>query len=176
MSTGSSHPIECGPTGERSAPRRIRSATMDLIRQRLVLAEDADAILERRSVTGTSPCGKRSPSPRVVKDSGLWLRHQPAFAGRPSTAIGCVAETPGTDLNAQLPPTFRGVRMRGMKPREVVAFQGWCVSGFGARAGAAAAASGASAVSWTAASARAADAWAASFSRQQCLYLRPEPQ
>ena len=82
----------------------------------------------------------------------------------------------GSDLSAQLPPTFRGVRMRGMKPREVVAFQGWCVSGFGARAGAAAAASGASAVSWTAASARAADAWAASFSRQQYLYLRPEPQ
>jgi hypothetical protein len=76
----------------------------------------------------------------------------------------------------QLPPTFRGVRMRGMKPRDVVAFQGWCVSGFGARTGAAAAASGVAAASCFAASARAADASAASFARQQCLYLRPDPQ
>ena len=83
----------------------------------------------------------------------------------------------GPDPEApQLPPTFRGVRMRGMKPRDVVAFQGWCVSGFGARTGAAAATSGVAAVSCFAAPARAADAWAASCSRQQCLYLRPEPQ
>ena len=42
---------------------------------------------------------------------------------------------------AQLPPTLRGVRVRGTKPREVVAFQGWSVRGFGARVGADTAAS-----------------------------------
>jgi hypothetical protein len=36
---------------------------------------------------------------------------------------------------AQLPPTLRGVRERGTKPRVEVAFQGWSVCGFGARVG-----------------------------------------
>ena len=77
---------------------------------------------------------------------------------------------------AQLPPTLRGVRVRGTKPREVVAFQGWCVWGFGARVGADVAASDDRAVASAAALARAAAACALSFSRQQCLYFRPEPQ
>jgi hypothetical protein len=64
-----------------------------------------------------------------------------------------------------------------MKPREVVAFQGWWVSGFGARFGAGVAASDdPAAASAAAALARAAAAWRSSFSRQHCLYLRPEPQ
>jgi hypothetical protein len=42
---------------------------------------------------------------------------------------------------AQLPPTLRGVRVRGTKPREVFAFQGWSVRGFGGRVGADTAAS-----------------------------------
>src|SRR6266849_5118225 len=77
---------------------------------------------------------------------------------------------------AQLPPTLRGVRVRGTKPRDVVAFQGWCVSAFGARLGTDVAASGGRAAASAAALARAAVARASSFSRQQCLYLRPEPQ
>jgi Sec-independent protein secretion pathway component TatC len=36
---------------------------------------------------------------------------------------------------AQLPPTLRGLRVRGMNPREVAAFQGWCVWVFGGREG-----------------------------------------
>src|SRR5437879_13752727 len=77
---------------------------------------------------------------------------------------------------AQPPPTLRGVRVRGTKPREVVAFQGWCVCGFGARVGAIVVASGDRAAASVAALVRAAAASAASLSRQQCLYLRPEPQ
>ena len=76
----------------------------------------------------------------------------------------------------QLPPTFRGVRVRGMKPRAVVPFQGWCVWGFGARVGGAATASDDWAGTSAAALARAALAVVSSFVRQQCLYLRPEPQ
>jgi hypothetical protein len=34
---------------------------------------------------------------------------------------------------AQLPPIFRGVRVFGMKAREVLAFHGWCVWCFGGR-------------------------------------------
>jgi len=80
------------------------------------------------------------------------------------------------DRLAQLPPTLRGVRVRGMKPREVVAFQGWSVRTFGARVGADVAASDDRTAASAAAFARAAAACASSFSRQQCLYLRPEPQ
>jgi hypothetical protein len=85
------------------------------------------------------------------------------------------------DISAQLPPTLRGVRVRGTNPRELreaVAFQGWCVWCFGARGGAAAAAvvSGDGSAASSAAFARAAAACASSFSRQQCLYFRPEPQ
>jgi hypothetical protein len=75
----------------------------------------------------------------------------------------------------QLPPTLRGVRVRGTKPREVVAFQGCCVWGF-ARVGAAAVVSDDPAAASAAALARATAAFVSSFSRQQCLYLRPEPQ
>ena len=77
---------------------------------------------------------------------------------------------------AQLPPTLRGVRVCETKPREVVAFHGWCVGCFGARVGADVAASDDRAAASAAALARAAAAFASSFSRQQCLYLRPEPQ
>jgi hypothetical protein len=65
-----------------------------------------------------------------------------------------------------------------MKPREVVAFHGWCVWGFGARAGTGVAASDdwAAASALAAALARAAAAFVSSFWRQQYLYLRPEPQ
>jgi len=64
-----------------------------------------------------------------------------------------------------------------MNPRDVVAFQGWCVSIRGFRAGSAgAAASGGAAAASSAALARAAEASRSSFSRQHCLYLRPEPQ
>src|SRR4051812_18980354 len=66
--------------------------------------------------------------------------------------------------------------MRGMKPRDVVAFHGWWVWDFGARLGAVVSVSGESTGSLAAASARAADACVASFSRQHCLYFRPEPQ
>ena len=77
---------------------------------------------------------------------------------------------------AQLPPTLRGVRVRGTKPREVVAFQGWCVCCLGARGRADVVASDDGAAAAAAALARVAAARASSFSRQQCLYLRPEPQ
>jgi hypothetical protein len=77
---------------------------------------------------------------------------------------------------AQPPPTLRGVRERGMKPRLVVVFQGWSVCGFGARVGAAVTAFEASAGASAAIRARSAPASALSFSRQQSLYLRPEPQ
>ena len=77
---------------------------------------------------------------------------------------------------AQLPPTLRGVRLCGAKPGEVVAFHGWRVWGFRARAGGAVAASDDRAAASAAASARAAAACTSSFSRQQCLYLRPDPQ
>ena len=76
----------------------------------------------------------------------------------------------------QLPPTFRGVRVRGTKPREVVVFQGWWVWGFGARLEADVVTSDDCAAASAAALVRAAVACASSFSRQQCLYLRPEPQ
>ncbi len=88
--------------------------------------------------------------------------------------LGRIAVT--VDQADQLPPTLRGVRVRGMKPREVVVFQGWCVWGFGARAGADVAAPDGLAAASAAALARAAAACRSSFSRQQCLYLRPEPQ
>jgi hypothetical protein len=48
----------------------------------------------------------------------------------------------GTPAVAQLPPTFRGVRVRGTKPRDVVVFHGCWVWGFGARMGAGAGATG----------------------------------
>jgi hypothetical protein len=63
-------------------------------------------------------------------------------------------------FEAQLPPTLRGIRMRGMKPRAVVAFQGWFVCGFGARAGFEAAASAEDVGASAAALARAAAACA----------------
>jgi len=68
--------------------------------------------------------------------------------------------------------------VRGAKPRDVVALQGWCVWCLGARVGAGAGASPAGRVAAASAAAfvRAALAAALSFSRQQCLYLRPEPQ
>ena len=38
------------------------------------------------------------------------------------------ADVGGADASmAQLPPTLRGVRVRGTKPRDVVAFHGWWV-------------------------------------------------
>ncbi len=43
----------------------------------------------------------------------------------------------GQEALAQLPPTLRGVRVLGTKPREVALFQGWCVCGVGCRVGAA---------------------------------------
>lgn len=93
-----------------------------------------------------------------------------------SSARGLTASALGKDDRIQLPPTLRGVRVRGIKPREVVAFQGWCVWCFRAGEGVDVAALDDRAASCAAASARAADARASSFSRQQCLYLRPEPQ
>jgi hypothetical protein len=77
----------------------------------------------------------------------------------------------------QLPPTLRGVRGRDTKPGVVVPLHGWCVCGFGGRVDeAAVAGAGAGSGASAAATARAAVASASSFSRQQCLYLRPEPQ
>ena len=78
----------------------------------------------------------------------------------------------------QLPPTLRGVRAFGMKPREVLAFQGCSVRGLAARAAVAAAGSGVAAAeaSPAAAAASAALAAASSWARQHCLYLRPDPQ
>ena len=95
--------------------------------------------------------------PQTAPRSGLWILKDP----------------PG--VLAQLPPTLRGVRDRGMKPRVEVAFQGWSVWGFGARLGIELAASFGTGVS-AAASARAAAVSVSSFARQQCLYLRPDPQ
>lgn len=66
--------------------------------------------------------------------------------------------------------------MRGTKPRVVADFQGWCVWCLGVRGGAAPEASGDGAVGSVDAVARAAAAAALSLSRQQCLYLRPDPQ
>src|SRR5688572_11766602 len=77
---------------------------------------------------------------------------------------------------AQLPPTLRGVRERGTKPRVEAAFQGWSVLCFGARLGTAPAGSDDEAGCSAAASDRVAAASASSFARQQCLYLRPDPQ
>ena len=74
----------------------------------------------------------------------------------------------------QPPPTLRGVRERPRKPRDVAFFQGCSVWCFGARLGTAATTAD-GAVSSTAAAARAVLARASSFSRQHCLYLRPEP-
>src|SRR5207253_1845518 len=84
----------------------------------------------------------------------------------PVGGMGCQAERERFrwDGLAQLPPTLRGVRVRGTKPREVVAFQGWCVWGFGARVGADVAASDDRAATSAAALARAAAACASSFS------------
>ena len=77
----------------------------------------------------------------------------------------------------QLPPTLRGVRVRDTKPREVVLFHGCCVWGFGGRVGGGfVAASDDRSAASAAALTRAAAASASSFSKQQCLYLRPEPQ
>ena len=90
----------------------------------------------------------------------------PHFAGR--------APAPAT---AYPPPTFRGVRERGAKPRLLVARHGCSVLGFGARVGAGMGASAAGGGGASAATfARAADALASSFARQHCLYLRPDPQ
>ncbi len=75
----------------------------------------------------------------------------------------------------QLPPTLRGVRTRWKTPRVLAAFQGCSVWCFGARldaAGASGEGTGASAT----ALARAVRASDSSFSRQHCLYLRPDPQ
>jgi hypothetical protein len=63
-----------------------------------------------------------------------------------------------------------------MKPRVLAAFQGWFVWGFGGRLGFDGAAPDDGAGVSAAALAREATSSARSFSRQQCLYLRPEPQ
>jgi hypothetical protein len=60
-------------------------------------------------------------------------------------------------------------------PGVTLVFQGCSVVGFGGRV-AFEETSGASAGVSAAAFARAADAAASSFCRQQCLYLRPDPQ
>ena len=75
-----------------------------------------------------------------------------------------------------MPPTLRGARVRGMNPREVLAFQGWWVCGFWDRADAGATAPDDGGVVAAAAAARSAAACLSSLSRQQCLYLRPDPQ
>jgi hypothetical protein len=78
----------------------------------------------------------------------------------------------------QLPPTLRGVRERGTKPRVVFARHGCSVRGFGARVDAVVtgSASGAGTAASSAAFTRATAAAASFFARQHCLYLRPEPQ
>ena len=150
----------------------------------------------------SQPCIQGHPWPIVIAarfapsatyyDGGLKLwGFSPSSAGpsapnhadilsREGTILGTISGTRigwiRRDGRAQLPPTLRGVRGRGTKPREVVALQGWCVWGFGARVGVDVAASGDRATASAAALARAAPACASSFSRQQCLYLRPEPQ
>jgi hypothetical protein len=90
--------------------------------------------------------------------------------------LACDRERATAECPAQPPPTLRGVRVRGTKPRAEVALHGWCVWCFGARMGAGTAGSD----DWAAASAadlaRSAAACASSLPRQQCLYLRPEPQ
>jgi hypothetical protein len=87
-------------------------------------------------------------------------------------------ETPRADarMSPSFPqlPTLRGVRVRLEKPRRAVAFQGWCVCGDRVGVEGAALEAGTGAVA--AALARAAVASASSFWRQQCLYLRPDPQ
>ena len=79
-------------------------------------------------------------------------------------------------LRAQLPPTFRGVRIRGTKPRAVVVFHGCSVRGFTGRVGVGLADAAGVVDASADALSRAATSLVWSFSRQQCLYLRPEPQ
>ena len=76
----------------------------------------------------------------------------------------------------QLPPTFRGARIRGTKPRAVVVFHGCSVRGFTGRVGVGLADAAGVVDASADALSRAATSLAWSFSRQQCLYLRPEPQ
>ena len=90
--------------------------------------------------------------------------------------VGGLRARDSADGVDQLPPTLGGVRVRGTKPRVVVALQGWCVWCFGARGGGAGGVSDDGAAASASLLARTAAARASSFSRQQCLYLRPEPQ
>jgi hypothetical protein len=111
---------------------------------------------------------------RRIRTCGSWSRISVnSHRNRSVDAPG--RRTLGEPANSVQFPILRGIRARGTKPR-VVAFQGWCVSGFGARAGAEAGASGDRTGTSAAALARSALAARSSFSRQQCLYLRPEPQ
>jgi hypothetical protein len=124
---------------------------------------------------GPTWANERRDRPRQEPDRGQAEHDTTANSGRspriPESQLGS-----RSDGLAQLPPTLRGVRVRGTKPRVVVVFQGWCVWGFGARVGAEAASSDGRAAASAAALARAVPACTPSFARQQCLYLRPEPQ
>ena len=108
---------------------------------------------------------KREFFRRVGNFAPTSVRTQPLWSGRISHP----------------PPTFRGVRVRGTKPRvelEPPTFHGCSVFGFGVRdcgfGVSSAGAAGASAA--FAALARAAASFFSSLARQQCLYFFPEPQ
>ena len=101
------------------------------------------------------------------------IKRHPALASRSSEVRPAEREQFGRMPALSCRQIFRGVPVRGTKPREVVAFQGWCVWCFGARAGAGVAVSAGSAAASAAALARTAAASALSFSRQQCLSCGP---
>ncbi len=103
--------------------------------------------------------------------------HRPSNAGRLSPWAARFDDEHSRPLD-QLPPTLRGVRDLGTKPRVVFARHGCSERGFGARVDAVVtgSASGAGTAASSAAFARATAAAASSFARQHCLYLRPEPQ
>jgi hypothetical protein len=83
---------------------------------------------------------------RVLTDVGRIdlsrMCHRSArLAGHKLTAARLVCTNAGdphstaVSTSSQPPPTLRGVRERGTKPREEVALHGWSVWCFGARAG-----------------------------------------
>jgi hypothetical protein len=125
-----------------------------------------------RGGTVTTADGGLSPASRTT-GLGVWWH---STCGTQGLNGYKVAEQIRSSLD-QLPPTLRGVRERGTKPRVVFARHGCSVRGFGARADAVVtgSASGAGTAASSAAFARATAAAASSFARQHCLYLRPEP-
>jgi len=58
---------------------------------------------------------------QLIANLDHWT-YYPAYAL--GFALGCFV---GMTIERRLPRTFRGVRRRGRKPREVAAFQGWWV-------------------------------------------------